>query len=211
VHNAHLVHPSSPARPPVVLYIQRYPLPAISESGHPLLCFTIAECISEAGPTVDITQLIGAAPGSSMYLGLSPLLCKWENLPPGMLNMCQKNACTACVNFSPNPSPADAAKAVAGVLPSGAGTAPTDFRYIIRSTYPDAPQCVAPLVCTAVDELGNAAYIRYDELMRMVRREELRRLLLVHVVQNSSTTSSASFTQTVAATISAHPAGASPV
>jgi hypothetical protein len=115
-----------------------------------------------------------------------------------MLNMCEKNACTACVSFSPNPSPADAAKSLAGVLPSGAGTAPTDFRYIIRSTYPDAPQCVPPLVCTAVDELGNAAYIRYDELMRMVRPEELRRLLLVHVVQNSS---GASFTQTVAATI----------
>eukprot|EP00775_Hariotina_reticulata_P004278 gene4278-4532_t len=135
---------------------------------------SITECISEHGPTVDIPSLTAkAGPGSSTYLGLSPLLCKWQNLPSGVLNMCQKDACTTCVSFSPNPTPADAARAVARVLPSGGSTAPTDLRFIVRSTNPDAPQCLPPLVCTAVDELGNAAFIRYDELMSMVRTLKL--------------------------------------
>lgn len=128
-----------------------------------------AECVSVRGQTVDVADLIGKGSGASMYLGLSPLLCKWDGLPPGVLNLCEEKSCSACTTFAINPESVDAARALAAVLPSGRNdTSPPDFRLLVHSVSPDAPQCSAPLSCPAMDELGNAGYIRYDELMRLV-------------------------------------------
>lgn len=158
-----------------------------------------AECVSINGQTVNLADLINkGTAGTTVHLGLSPLLCRWDGLPAGMLNLCEEKACSTCSTFSINPEPADASRALAGVLPSGRNdTSPPDFRLLVHSVSPDAPQCTAPLSCPAMDELGNTAYLRYDELMRLVswhavyqrrcRRDVLFSWLINHLPQAKTT------------------------